>query len=119
MSNLIYRIRTKDGLFSSGGTCPRFTKKGKTWTTSGAVTLHLQQLSKQTLLAYNQHGCEVVAYEVVEKEAAIETIAERLDGIQKRKQERIEAARNRREEMNRRSELAELARLQKKYQNNS
>lgn len=38
----IYRIRRKkDGLFSMGGSCPKFSKKGKIWQGLGPLKNHL------------------------------------------------------------------------------
>ena len=46
MGDTFFKIRRKsDGKFSSGGSEPTFTKRGKIWTTRGAVTLHLRQVS--------------------------------------------------------------------------
>ena len=39
----IYKIENKNGMFSGGGTYPRWTKKGKTWSDIGAVKRHLVQ----------------------------------------------------------------------------
>lgn len=39
-----YKLRHKEtGLFSRGGTTPRFSKKGKTWNQIGHVRCHLAQ----------------------------------------------------------------------------
>lgn len=38
----VYKVRDKDtGLYSSGGSKPKWSKKGKTWGNKGAVTNHL------------------------------------------------------------------------------
>lgn len=39
----IYKIKNKDGLFSTGTTHPRWTKKGKVWQSFRSVKLHLRQ----------------------------------------------------------------------------
>lgn len=40
-----YKIRNiKTGLYSTGGTCPRFTKYGKTWKELHHVKAHLKLL---------------------------------------------------------------------------
>jgi hypothetical protein len=40
---LAYKIRRKgDGLFSSGGSVPLFSKTGKTWTSKNALANHLR-----------------------------------------------------------------------------
>lgn len=38
------KIENGEGLFSTGGRHPRFTKRGKTWSTIGHVSSHLGQL---------------------------------------------------------------------------
>ena len=46
MISEVYKIRRKtDGLFSSGGTDPSFSKKGKIWNARGHVTSHISQLT--------------------------------------------------------------------------
>ncbi len=42
----IYKIENQDGLFSTGGRHPRWTKKGKIWQSFGAVKLHLRQFCR-------------------------------------------------------------------------
>lgn len=37
----VYKIRNKDGLFSTGTSSPRWTKEGKTWTSLGKLKNHL------------------------------------------------------------------------------
>ncbi len=40
----VYKIQdTKTGLFSTGGSCPSFTKNGKCWSSRGALKAHLTQ----------------------------------------------------------------------------
>lgn len=36
-----FKIKNKDGLFSTGGTNPRFTKRGKTWGNLAHLSSHL------------------------------------------------------------------------------
>jgi hypothetical protein len=60
---MMYRIRRKvDGLFSTGGGYPRWTKKGKVWNSIGSLKahLHLQNYGKSD-------NYEVVELEMVEK----------------------------------------------------
>jgi len=38
-----YKIRNKDGLYSTGTTSPRWYKNGKTWSTRAAIMSHLTQ----------------------------------------------------------------------------
>ena len=62
----VYKIRRKtDGLFSTGGECPFFNKKGKTWSARGHVTSHLSQFGDRRKNQYYK-DCEVVRFEVQE-----------------------------------------------------
>lgn len=38
---MIYKIRNKEGLYSTGGTSPRWTKKGKSWSQLNHVRSHI------------------------------------------------------------------------------
>lgn len=68
MTKTIYKIRRNaDGLFSSGSVYPRFSEKGKTWSSRGAVTSHLALFDDRGK-AKHYTGCVVVAYRVVEEE---------------------------------------------------
>lgn len=64
----VYKIRRKsDGLFSSGGSAPHFTNKGKTWSQKGHVTSHINMLGKYVSGYYSD--CEIVEYELNEVNA--------------------------------------------------
>ncbi len=53
---MMYRIRMLDtGLFSKGGIRPRFSKVGKVWTSSGALTNHLVQFADKYLEKQDSH----------------------------------------------------------------
>jgi len=63
---MIYKIRNQEGLFSKGGSKPRFSEKGKTWNGEGQLKLHLVFIVKSgNPLVYKD--CEIVEYEVIEK----------------------------------------------------
>lgn len=66
MTNFVYKIRRKpDGLFSSGGTYPKFSSKGKVWNARGHITSHLTQLGDRDKNRYYK-DCEVVRIEIQE-----------------------------------------------------
>lgn len=89
----IYRIRRKsDGLFSTGGMSPRFTKKGKIWQGLGPLKNHLNLLLDQRKTSlrhkrdekspyhsgyrdYNEkfiyEECELIEYLLEEKETQV------------------------------------------------
>jgi hypothetical protein len=65
----VYKIRNKDtGLFSTGGTYPRWTKAGKVWKQKGHLTVHLTMIEKNVRPARYGADCEVVEYEITETE---------------------------------------------------
>ena len=78
MNTLVYRIKRKsDGLYSTGGSCPRFTKKGKTWSSIGNLKNHLNMvgnsyhnpISNQTnWRASGYDNCEIEVFQVVHAE---------------------------------------------------
>lgn len=41
----MYRIKRSDGLYSRGGACPRFSKRGKVWTSIHDLRRHLGLVS--------------------------------------------------------------------------
>ena len=70
----IFKIRRKsDGLFSTGGTSPKFEERGKAWKARNHVTSHMTQI-EQAYDSYRHHStvedyyedCEVVEFEVTE-----------------------------------------------------
>ncbi len=65
----VYKIQNKNGLFSTGGTCPSFTKDGKMWTRLGSLKSHLTlYYSKRNNLNYPKINayvdCVVLEYEL-------------------------------------------------------
>lgn len=59
----VFKIRRRaDGLFSSGGSWPHFSPKGKVWKRQGDVTNHIHQVDRRALYT----DCDVIRYEVVE-----------------------------------------------------
>lgn len=69
----VYKIRrTSDGLFSTGGLAPRWTRSGKAWPSIGALKCHLAQFREggwRGGVSKVYAGCEVVTYRVVRSEA--------------------------------------------------
>ena len=61
----IYKIRHKEtGLFSTGGTTPRWTKRGKIWTSNGSVRSHLRQFREPYYNTEIPEEWEVIEYEI-------------------------------------------------------
>lgn len=66
---IVYKIyRKTDGLFSMGGSSPRFSKTGKVWKQKGHLTNHLNQVDLR-LTRGGKHiysDCEIIPYELKE-----------------------------------------------------
>ena len=97
----VYKIRRSDGMFSMGGSFPRFNKTGKIWKQPGHLTNHLNQLWRRKDDHYDD--CEIVEYEIVEREVSKITIQGYLQERklrlekQKRQQELLREAREKKE----------------------
>lgn len=112
----VYRIRHKPtGLFSTGGTGPRFTKKGKSWSCLAHVRLHLAQFkwSNGNGWAWPYKDCEVVTYGYVET-GVVDIEVERTRTADRQAEKASEQTRKRQEELEA-GERAQLAYLKRKY----
>jgi len=104
---LCYRIRRRsDGLFSTGGSPPGFTKKGKLWRTQGALTNHFNLVSGWQGKAQDVYAnCDIVTYELTEQETEVRSAHEVLQAVADRKaaaiQKREKARRDRIENLER------------------
>lgn len=120
----VFRIRRKsDGLFSTGGTSPKFDSKGKVWKARNHVTSHMTQIGHQY---YNPkkkedyyHDCEVVEYEIVETEVNATPALEWKESPKTQRSKQLQEERRDRYELERilarKKQLeAELAELSKK-----
>ena len=88
----VFKIMAPDGSFSTGGACPRFTKKGKVWNGLGPLKNHLRIFET---LPKQYAGCVVVELELVpieksrkdlqafHKDSRFAAAAERLEDKQK------------------------------------
>jgi len=82
----MYKIRQKStGLFSTGGSVPRFTKKGKIWRRKGDLSSHLNLVSGRKCV---YDDCEVIVLETIEVEiqdmsALLDETAERIEARKK------------------------------------
>lgn len=98
-TEFVYKIRRKsDGLFSSGGSSPNFTKTGKVWRDRRALNLHLNMLlqyphSDRGITQYKD--CEVITlvtevtdYEDIGKYIGV--VKERRDEREQERQERMD-----------------------------
>lgn len=90
---IVYKIRRKsDGLFSTGGSRPDFTKKGKVWRSQGDLNRHFGLLLQYKDLDYKWCGinlykdCEVVILET--REAKVSDALEWANKVDESKQNR-------------------------------
>lgn len=120
MSEICYKIkRRSDGLFSNGGSCPKFTKKGKIWRTMGHLRSHLNNVGvRRGFQIYDD--CEVI--ELVLNEHILCSVRAELENAERREQERqrivtdrIRQDRERREKEEQEAELNKLKQLLEKY----
>jgi len=56
---MYFKIKNPDGLYSKGGHNPRFTKKGKTWSTMGYLKRHLSMIDYDPLEVYENCTIEI------------------------------------------------------------
>ena len=77
-------MRVPDGLFSTGGACPRFTKKGKNWRQRGHITSHMNQLSSPAKIYAD---CRIVEYELTMTEIDSMAVSSYVELIRQRKVE--------------------------------
>lgn len=61
-----FKVVNKEGLFSTGGMEPRFNKRGKVWTSIGALKNHLNQFRDSHY--WTPHNSEIRDWKVVEFE---------------------------------------------------
>ena len=71
MVQYVYKIRSKEGLFSSGQSKVRWIEDGKSWTSLRNLRAHLKYLENlipRDSEDYPYHGCSIVRFEVLEDE---------------------------------------------------
>jgi hypothetical protein len=114
---IVYKIRTKDGLFSQGGTWPRFNTKGKIWKRKGDLTSHLNHLPHTKYAEYAQLGAEVVEYDVVERETQTQTLSAYIAEVQNRKALKEQERQQRRAEYLQNERRKQYDELKKEFDN--
>lgn len=83
-TDLVYKIRNKEGLFSTGGAYPGFHKEGKSWWNLSNLKSHLRLLESYSKrnpkrkIDIIYKDCEIVEYEKIERttKSVIEYIKE-------------------------------------------
>ena len=79
---IVYKIRDKGtGFYSTGGTHPNWSEKGKMWKRLGDVTSHLNQLAMYSPAHRARHiqvstygNAELVEFELTEKELSAKPV---------------------------------------------
>jgi hypothetical protein len=85
----VFRIRDSNGLYSTGGQSPSFTKAGKTWSNIGHVKSHLRQfVGSRNLEIYAD--AEIVCVEYTEKDVEKFDILDFLSDLNKQDREDYE-----------------------------
>jgi hypothetical protein len=81
----MFKIQRSDGLFSSGGENPTWSKNGKIWKQRGHVTSHLGLVSRREYA-----DADVVEYEMTEKRR-VDASEWKLAADDRKEQRRLEA----------------------------
>lgn len=120
MSTDMFKIQDPTtGLFSSGGADPRWSRVGKVWKRQGDLSSHFTNLSAEGRRTYRRagmgHGAVVVKFETVT--TVVSGVDVHFQAVEERAEAAERASQIRRANKQREQELAELARLQKKYSN--
>jgi hypothetical protein len=77
----VYKIRHKEtGLYSMGGTDPRWSKTGKKWSKLGHITSHMRGLRRWGGYPHPYKDAEIVEYQVTEVEVGTQDALEYLKG---------------------------------------
>lgn len=107
-----FKIRRKrDGMYSGGGSWPRWSKTGKIWKNRGGLANHLNLVRKGEYV-----DCEVVMVKVIEIETDTTSVTDYINGIQQRKQEREDAAKRAREERLKEERRQQYLRLKDEFE---
>lgn len=116
-----FMIRRKtDGLFSRGGSAPRFSKNGKIWRNIGHVKLHIREMTgpggSARFLREHYADCELVEVEL--NIVSAQDIGEFVDDCARTIRERKEAQERRRQEWKEKRERQQARELIKRYGTN-
>lgn len=113
---LIYKLKSnKTGLFSTGGTCPTFSKQGKIWRNIGHLRNHINQLGRGGQATYANNDVVMVAYEVIEIEVETKTFHELVAESNDKKSQREAARKNKIEQWQKEQRRKEYERLHQEF----
>ena len=116
----VYKIRNKlTGLYSMGGHIPRFTAKGKTWNTRGALSSHLSLSMGRAHTAYKAYiDCEIVEQQVVVTDTNTMSVAAWALDLKQRRESKAKQALVRAENRNKEIRRREYEKLHKEFGQN-
>ncbi len=115
----VYKIQRSDGLFSSGGYRPQFSKNGKIWKRLGDLTQHLNIVVNR--YSYrpdnNIYGkCQIVKYLLTAVEVQRVFVDKQMEEIRKREHKKQAAALRRAEERQKRKRQKQYDALKKEFE---
>lgn len=114
----IFKIkRLSDGLYSTGGMRPDFTKLGKIWKTEGHLKSHLNQFQPKVAERHKHvyDDCVVVTLEVVESELDSIGVFAYLDEIDEKRKQKEQEWEEKRKQWKLDQERAKYEELKKKF----
>jgi len=62
----VYKIRNREGLFSTGGLTPRWKKVGKTWVALQHVNSHINMVRKEYVRYIGRPYCSDIVYPYID-----------------------------------------------------
>lgn len=86
----IFKIKNQQGLFSTGGIFPEWSKRGKVWKTLGNLKSHLTLIANErNYKIYN--GCNIVEFEMIEKSITpVDKIIEEQISLKRKENEKMQ-----------------------------
>jgi hypothetical protein len=117
MANItVFKIKsTLTGLFSTGGSSPDWSKKGKTWSQRGHVSLHLSGLCGNGRRIYRQHDAVVVECVIKEEDVSTIKVSEWLSETERKAREKEADREARNIERARQERLQQYVKLKKEF----
>jgi hypothetical protein len=96
---VVYKIRNKQGFYSTGGMAPEFNATGKSWTSLGHIKSHFKQvdfddpwsgMKRRAKEVYK--GCTIVKVRYVQEDVETFPIGDLFKQVEKAKKERQKKA---------------------------
>jgi len=109
-----FKIQSKGGLFSTGGTSPFWSRNGKQWSKECHLRRHLTELTDSHRNFYDD--ATIVTYKFEPYVIHTDTATDYMLDLQKLKDRRIQERIERRKRVIEAEELAEYTRLRSKFE---